>query len=59
MNCSLECNVHKYTPYSEVLVEVIQVIRWTSTVNLSYDRTDFLPTAGEISKYVAIFSFQF
>ena len=42
MNCSLVCDVDEYTPKSVVLVEVIQVIRWTSAVNLSYDRIDFL-----------------
>ena len=53
MNCSLECNVHEYTPNSVVLDDVIQVIRWTSAVNLSYDRRDFLQvstTAGDIWK---------
>ena len=42
MNCSLECDVHEYTPCSVVLDDVIQVIRGTSAVNLSYDRIDFL-----------------
>ena len=51
MNCSWECNVHECTPKSVVLDDVIQVIRWTSAVNLSYDRIDFLlvsTTAGDI-----------
>ena len=42
MNCSLECDFHEYTPCSVVLVGVFQVIRWTSTINLSYDRKDLL-----------------
>ena len=41
MNCGLKCDVQNYTPYSSVHVEVIQNIRWTSPVNLSYDRSDF------------------
>ena len=40
MNCSLKCDFHEYHPYSVVHVEVIQVIHWTSAVNLSYDRKD-------------------
>ena len=59
MNCSLVCDVHEYTPKSVVLVEVIQVIRWTSAVNLSYDRIDCEVQLLEIYKnYVAIFCFQ-
>ena len=42
MNCCLKCDVHEKNPHSGVHVEVIQVTRWTSAVNLSYDRIDFI-----------------
>ena len=42
MNCSLECDIYEYTTCSVVLVEDIQVIRWTSAVIFSYDRIDLL-----------------
>ena len=46
MNCCLKCDVHEFSPYSGVHVEVILVIRrWYSAVNLSYDRG---ATAGDM-----------
>ena len=41
MNCCLKCTIHVYTSDSCVHIEIIQVVRGTSTVNLSNDGNDF------------------
>ena len=42
MNCSLRSDRHEYNPYSWVHIEVVQIIRRTSTISLSYDREDLV-----------------
>ena len=61
MNCGLKSGVLECTPHSVVHVEVIQVIRWTSAVNLSYDRIDILHVRYNCwrhENYVVISCFQ-
>ena len=38
MNCCLKSGIQKFSPNSRVHVQVIQVTRWTSAINVSYDR---------------------
>ena len=61
MNCSLKCDIDEFSPYGCVDIEVIQVIRWTSAVNLSHDRIDLFHVrycCWRPENYVAISCFQ-
>ena len=52
MKWSLKSKSHKYTPYCCIHTEVIQIICWTSTISLSYNREDFLHVKYTVCWYM-------
>ena len=57
LKLSFKCGAHKNTPNSRAHVEIIQVVRGASTVNLSYDRIDFFNVKYHCWRHIEMWPF--